>query len=125
MFIFWLVCLTIYITGIIFLSLVLIRNLLRKDAWSRLRQEFHEGFKSGGILGHRRYPVELWKWETMEDGEVCEDCLERAAKAPMDIADWMKEGMPRTAEARTKCGEHCRCQLVIAEPNFLKKNPRR
>lgn len=61
------------------------------------------------------YPIELYKWVTAGDGAVCEDCLQRASWVPMDIADWMKEGLPRTPEADTACGENCRCRLVMAK----------
>ena len=61
------------------------------------------------------YPVELYKWVTAGDGAVCGDCLERASWAPMDIADWMKEGLPRTLEADTACGENCRCRLILTQ----------
>ncbi len=52
----------------------------------------------------------------MDDEDVCEDCLKRASWPPMDIADWMKVGLPRTSEAHTSCGQHCRCQLVPYKP---------
>ena len=64
----------------------------------------------------KNYQIELWKWETMHDENVCQDCLERSTWPAMDIADWMKEGMPRTPEAETKCSENCRCQLVRYYP---------
>ena len=70
---------------------------------------------------NRNYQIELWKWETMHDADVCEDCLERSSWPAMDIADWMKEGMPRTSEAETKCGENCRCQLVRYYPGVSSK----
>lgn len=61
------------------------------------------------------FPVELYKWVTAGDSAVCADCLERASWAPMDIVDWMKEGLPRTPEADTACGENCRCRLILTQ----------
>lgn len=66
-----------------------------------------------------RFPLDLWVWETANDEEACEDCRERAAWPPMDIADWMKEGLPRTPESDTHCGENCRCQIVPYKPRYL------
>ena len=79
------------------------------DAWQPLLQEIRSLF-------HRQYPVELYVWKISNDDDVCEDCLERASWEPMDIADWMKEGLPGTPEAETECGENCRCKLVLYNP---------
>jgi len=65
-----------------------------------------------------KLPVELYKWVIVDDERVCDDCLERASWAPMDIANWMKEGMPRTPEADTECGEECQCRLVPYKPTI-------
>lgn len=54
-----------------------------------------------------------WIWSTMHDEDVCADCLERSTWPPMDIADWIKAGLPKTKEADTTCGHNCRCQLVV------------
>lgn len=80
-------------------------------AVSLLKYARHKGLTSSST----RYPVELYKWVAMDDEEVCEECLERASWPPMDIADWMKAGLPRTPEADTECGRNCRCQLMLYE----------
>ena len=67
-------------------------------------------------LFRRKYPVELYVWKITNDEHVCEDCLDRASWEPMDIADWMKEGLPGTPEAELECGEKCRCKLVLYNP---------
>ena len=87
-----------------------------KEAFKTLWNGIREGLKGTSLWARKRYPVELWKWETMQDEDVCEDCLERASWPPMDIADWMKEGLPGTPEAETQCGPNCRCQLVPCKP---------
>jgi len=84
---------------------------------------FKEGLKASGLArSPARYPVELWEWVTLDDDEVCEDCLEKASLPPMDIADWMKEGLPGTPEAQTECGQNCRCQLVPYNPKIRNRN---
>ena len=66
-----------------------------------------------------RYPLDLWVWEHANDGKVCADCHDRASWPPMDIAEWIKEGLPRTPECDTQCGENCRCQIVPYKPRYL------
>ncbi len=93
-----------------------------KEAAKTVREGFFAGLKGSGLtVPKHQNSVELWKWETMSDEDVCEDCQERASWPPMDIADWMKEGLPRTPESETKCGENCRCQLVRYYPGFSSK----
>lgn len=84
-----------------------------KEVLQTIRGGFFSGLRHCGLFSlKRKCPVELWKWETMQDEDICEDCLERASWPATDIADWMKEGLPGTPEAETACGEHCRCELV-------------
>ena len=91
--------------------------LLHHPGLKILQNGLPAGLKDIGSNNPRHnYQAELWKWETMHDENVCKDCLERSTWPAMDIADWMKEGMPRTPEAETKCSENCRCQLVRYYP---------
>lgn len=83
-----------------------------KNIGKTIAHGFGEALRTFGFFLPKKYPVELWVWETMEDEEVCDDCLERSDWGPMDIADWMKKGLPRTPEAETQCAANCRCQLV-------------
>ncbi len=102
---------------IVIFFLFLMRSTRHNETLRILKEGFKEGLKgSGFLLPKTRYPVELYVWETSDDGEVCEDCTERAAWPPMDIADWIKEGLPRTEEAYTHCGKNCRCQLIPFHP---------
>ena len=94
-----------------------LRHPRLKENFKTIKKGFSAGLKSSGLtVPKNNYQSELWKWETMNAEDVCEDCLERSSWPPMDIADWMKEGMPRTPESETKCGENCRCQLVRYYP---------
>ena len=87
-----------------------------REVFRIIRTGFHHGLRQCGItIPNKKLPVELWKWQTMEDEDMCEDCLERSRWPAMDIADWMKEGLPGTPEAKTQCQENCRCGLVVVD----------
>lgn len=112
----WLIFYTIFVIAATVATLALFLNPKLPEALQILRNGFREGLRGGGLAEKPRYPVELWVWETMDDDEVCEDCLERASWPPMDIADWMKEGLPGTPESETGCRHECRCRLVPYNP---------
>ena len=116
--VFWITCIIL-----IFLVLhLLMSSLSQHPAWKSslktLINGFKEGLKGSGLYTHPKCPVELWTWQTMDDEHVCEDCLDRSQWPAMDIADWMKEGLPRTPEAETHCGQNCRCQLIPFKKNI-------
>ena len=118
----WFIC---TLSVIIISSCLLTFLWINKASFFSLRwQDFKEELK-GNLFLPRKYrcPLELWKWETTDDESVCEDCLERANWPPMDIADWMKEGLPGTPEAHTHCKEHCRCELVLHHEPQRPPNP--
>ncbi len=109
--------------GLSLLVMALSGNKKVKQGLRILWQGFQEALKGSGVAPVRpRYPVELYKWETMDDEDVCEDCLERATWPPMDIADWMKEGLPGTPEAETECGHECRCRLIRYKPGVFNQD---
>ena len=96
-----------------------------REVFRIIRTGFHHGLRQCGLtISKKKLPIELWKWQTMDDEDVCADCLERATRPAMDIADWMKEGLPGTPEAYTECGESCRCELVLYEQkkNIFRKH---
>lgn len=94
----------------------LLKYARHKGSLAVLLNGIKSGLKNWGLTSSAAcYPVELYKWVAMDDEEVCEECLERASWPPMDIADWMKAGLPRTPEADTECGRNCRCQLMLYE----------
>ena len=95
-----------------------------KEALAIVRNGMRQAFLGCGFSFQKtRHPVELYSWQTMDDEDVCEDCLERASRPAMDIADWIKEGLPRTPEAGTKCGKNCRCELIQAENKTSSPSP--
>ncbi len=111
----WMVLRILFLGTAIFLLVYLIINSKNKDALHVLARGIQEGLRRCGLIIAEKdqYTVELYKWVALDDGEACEDCLQRASWPAMDIADWMKKGLPKTLEAHTQCGEHCRCQLVF------------
>ncbi len=80
-----------------------------------IKNNFWENLKKYAFTSHPSppYPLELYIWVTSHDKNVCEDCIRRSKLQPMDIADWMKIGLPGTPEADTCCGDECRCRLVL------------
>ncbi len=103
----------IFVLTITFLALHFLKGPALKNAWAAIKNGFQKGLSWEGLSASQsRYPVELYVWETMNDEDVCEDCLERASWSPMDIADWMKEGLPQTPEADCECAPKCRCRLA-------------
>ena len=122
MVLFWSICFFVITLNITLLGLFAIERLRRWPGWSTLWERFPWGKEP---QRQPRYPLDLWVWETANDGEVCEDCRERASWPPMDIAEWFKEGFPRTPECETHCGENCRCQIVPYKPRYTnERQPR-
>lgn len=60
----------------------------------------------------QKYSIDLYKWTINEHEEICEDSLDRATWPAMDIADWMKEGLPRASDGTSLCGRDCQCKLT-------------
>lgn len=113
----WLTCIVVAFFSGILTFYILFQNASFRESWQTLLGGIRQGLKEFGLpSGSSRYPVELYVWETIDDEDVCEDCLERACWPAMDIADWFKEGLPGTPEAETECGKKCRCQLVPYHP---------
>lgn len=79
---------------------------------------FKNGLKSaladcGFLFGSKKdIPIEVYKWTINERDDVCEESLDRATWPAMDIADWMKEGLPRYSDGSSLCGRDCRCKLT-------------
>ena len=91
---------------------------LRKD-WADFKNNLRESLKQSGLFDRQHpYPVELYAWVTANDEDVCEDCLHRSQLRPMDIAEWMKIGLPGTREAGTHCEHKCRCRLVLSKKTY-------
>lgn len=115
---FWFISLSVLLVSGAFLFSAWVKTPGFQRSWKILANGFKDAWRGAAWTGQRpRYPVDLWVWETMEDEDVCEDCLQRAQMPPMDIADWMKHGIPGTPEAETECGENCRCRLIPYKKN--------
>lgn len=75
----------------------------------------------GFHLKSRGYRVELYKLEPVEEGDLCDNCVEKLDNPPMDIADWMKEGFPKNPPPFSKCDGHCKCQLILVQKKYTNK----
>jgi hypothetical protein len=112
-FIFFLIRL-LFVATLLILLFYILKSPQYRQILNTMVDGIKEGLKASGFwIGKKTYSVELYKWMATDDEDVCEDCLERSSWEPMDIADWMKEGLPRTQEAETECGQKCRCHLVL------------
>ena len=109
----WIILRILFILAGLALLFNILKSLNMTFPFDVLKNGFKEAFRWFGFTVDKpRLPVELYTWVTCDDDEVCADCQERASWPAMDIADWMKEGLPRTPEACTRCDEDCRCELV-------------
>ena len=118
----WFILRILFFVMALIIVVYLIRSSKSKETFHTILNGLKEGLKGCGFnLQGPKYPVELYEWVAANDDEVCEDCLERASWPPMDIADWMKEGLPKTSEADTECGENCRCKLVLSKSEVPKQ----
>jgi len=112
----WLLCTTLFLSSLIFLIFMLSTEDRYKDKLMIIKEGIFEAFRNCGLIFKKRNNrVELYQWVTAEDESVCSNCYQRSLMAPMDIIDWMEEGLPRTPEARTLCKENCRCSLIIVK----------
>lgn len=110
----WLLCFILFIfTAALLTALLFNHSAHSSDGWHALIENIKERLQGNSLkVPQSRYPVELWVWDNSEEEDPCEESIERAAWAPMDIADWMKEGMPQTPESGTEMCEGCNCRLV-------------
>jgi hypothetical protein len=116
---FWILCLLSFLGISVVLLWTIFNQPHARESLSVLIEGFKEGLRGSGLgLNPKKYTTELWRWELSETCKDCDDCIERSLWEPMDIADWMKEGLPRTVEADTECGDKCGCQIVPVKPQF-------
>ncbi len=120
--IFWMIIRFFLLTTTILLACYLLLKLKKDKSLETLNDGIKEGLRGCGFaIKKSRYPLELYKWKTKNDKHVCVDCQERATWPAMDIADWMKQGLPNTKEASTCCNypshkeKRCRCELILVD----------
>jgi hypothetical protein len=115
MLIFGLFFLRLLFIGVLALLIALaISNHHVRESFSIIGNGIKNALKGCGFtLSKRPYTVELYQWVVMDEEHVCDDGLKRASWPAMDIADWMKAGLPGTPEANTECGTNCSCQLIL------------
>ena len=141
---FWFLTLFLFTLSAGAIIVYLARCMFNKESAKALADGFKHALADCGLFTRKNEcPIELYKWVTMDDEDVCDDCLDRASWPPMDIADWMKYGLPQTSEADTECCRNeilfddydedeeaypvsgCRCRLVLYRrvyPKREKKN---
>ena len=108
-------------------AVFLIYYLFRLSRHDRSLPVFFAGIKTalkdcGFHFKNRSYSLELYKWAINENEEVCEESLDRASWPAMDIADWMKEGLPRDAEGHSLCGKDCDCKLILYKKEKIRQS---
>lgn len=110
----WLITFVLFALCVSFFTLLLFKDPQAHQMLRIIRNGFREGLTGSGLIdkNRRKYEVELWVWEVEDEDYASDECLERATWAPMDIADWMKEGLPGTPECGIDCGEKCCCRLI-------------
>lgn len=114
----WLFAIILFVSSCFLLAYLLHQNPSARESLRTLVQGFKQAWRQPGLVPpRRRYPVELYIWDICEECEDCEECQERASWEPMDIADWMAEGLPGTPEAAVDCDHECHCQLSLYQPS--------
>jgi len=116
----WLFTIVTFLTLVLILIKIMLHDRSFKMSLNQILTPIKDGFKEGlkgcgFVFSKSGNIVELYHWVTSEDEDVCEECQQKAHMKPMDIPDWMKEGLPGTPEARTLCEENCRCKLVLVK----------
>lgn len=99
-------------------AITLVVSLFNRSKPSGILKTVTNGFRDalkryGFLTPSTRYPVELYKWIVLDEDDVSEECLERSQWPAMDIADWMKAGLPNTPEGPCQRGKDCKCELIL------------
>lgn len=111
----WILLRLIFIAIALFLIYYFIKEIRNDGALLTLIAGIKNALKDCGFyLRNRNYSIDLYRWVIdNEDEEICDESYERAQWPAMDIADWMKEGLPRNAQGETLCGRDCNCRLIL------------
>lgn len=86
------------------------KNAMREEITGTMAQAFEAGVvdefqaQTGGEAEYR--------WTTVGDADVCEDCEERAG-AVRSLAEWRAIGLPKSGFSR--CDRRCRCEITPVE----------
>lgn len=118
---FWIFLRFLFIGLLALLIVIAITNKFTQEALQTLWNGIKEGLRGSGFLFPSKNEVELYRWVVTDEEHVCDDGIERASWPPMDIADWMKAGLPGTPEADTDCGSECSCKLLRCDRTDQKK----
>ena len=112
---FWGILVIAFLSLGFYLTLQLSQQSKNKEFLSIIQSGVKTALETCGFLfKSRKGKIELYKWIILSD-EVCEECLERTTWPAMDIADWMKAGLPDTPDGESFCGNNCQCELFLVE----------
>ncbi len=91
-----------------------------KESLAILIRGFKRGLQGTGLfLPHTSKKIELYRWIPDKNRDVCEASRECAECPPMDLADWMETGYPKSPDADEACHEDCKCKLVCIKTHAL------
>ena len=115
----WLVLKIKFILCGLFLIYAMTQSFQQND-----REAFVRGLKNalrdcGLSFPKKSYSVELYKWVANDNEELCEESMDRTDWPAMDIADWMKAGLPCSSEGESLCGQECSCTLVLCKKTHV------
>ncbi|MBP9853422.1 MAG: hypothetical protein KBD53_00985 [Candidatus Omnitrophica bacterium] len=111
----WIILRILFFAAAIFLLYQYFKSLINDGSFHVMKHGLNKPFKNSQFdtkANHNQYTLELYKWSINEGENVCEEALDRAAWPAMDIADWMKEGLPRSSDGTSLCGRNCQCKLT-------------
>lgn len=110
---FWLLTILLFALTL----LVLVSYFMKDASKSAGISAFFDGIRTsfidcGFYMKDKKYPLELYKLEIVEDGDICDECLEKSSWPAMGITCWMEEGFPKSPDFLSSCNGHCRCKLI-------------
>ena len=120
---FWIILRILFFISAFYLLYYIILKLKENGAWQTFNKKFKNALKPYGFsMGHKKYPIELYKWVICDDDDdVCDESIHRATFPAMDIAEWMKKGLPHSANGESICGKKCHCRLIHWQSKYIKQ----
>ena len=118
----WLALSFVFVLCGLFLLVALVKAI-RLDDKKTFFHAFKDALRECGFRWRQGYSLELYKWVPDDSEEICEESAERAQWPAMDIADWMKAGLPQDENGHSMCGQDCSCRLVLYKKTRLPASP--
>ncbi len=110
----WITLRIVFFVAAAFLVFYYLKSLKSDGFFDIFKNGWLSALKDCGFRfsDQKNYPIDVYKWTINERDDVCEESLDRTTWPAMDIADWMKEGLPRYSDGSSLCGRDCRCKLT-------------